>query len=57
MNLQGLQDQNGEKNAQDNALGIPLIGLGTIPNQTTSTCHLCDTTWRHMFMINANDKT
>jgi hypothetical protein len=23
-------------------LGIPLIGLGTIPNKTTSTCHLCD---------------
>jgi hypothetical protein len=25
-------------------LGIPLISLGTIPNKTTSTCHLCDTT-------------
>jgi len=37
-------------------LGIPLIGLGTIPNKTTSTCHLCDTTWSHMFLIHANDK-
>jgi len=37
-------------------LGIPLIGLGTIPNKTTSTYHLCDTTWRHMFLIHANDK-
>ena len=37
-------------------IGIPLIGLGTIPNKTTSTCHLCDTTWRHMFLIHANDK-
>jgi hypothetical protein len=37
-------------------IGIPLIGLGTIPQDTTSNCHLCDTTWRHLFMIHVNDK-
>ena len=37
-------------------IGIPLIGLGTIPQATTSNCHLCDTTWRHLFMIHVNDK-
>ena len=37
-------------------IGIPLIGLGTIPVATTSNCHLCDTTWRHLYMIHVNDK-
>jgi hypothetical protein len=32
-------------------IGIPLIGLGTIPVATTTNYHLCDTTWRHV-----NDK-
>ena len=34
----------------------PVRPVTSAETTTTSTCHLCDTTWRHMFMIHAHDK-
>jgi hypothetical protein len=36
-------------------LGVPLTGLGTIPTVPTTSCLLCDTTWRHLYRIEVNN--